>query len=95
LVFHVFPLFDYIIRWLLLVTKYIGRYAEIPVPVTREIQKDIFDNIETKITTNVFNQAQNYIYKKMENELLKGFLQSDDGKKYLNALAEREMHKTP
>ena len=32
------------------VTKYIGYYAELPVPMPRELQKMIFDRIESSVT---------------------------------------------
>lgn len=47
---------------------------------------------------DLFDEAQNYVYREMEHQLLGAFLRSDDGHHYLQALVHRDlcmMSKTP
>ncbi|XP_019852065.1 PREDICTED: uncharacterized protein LOC109581970 isoform X2 [Amphimedon queenslandica] len=76
-----------------IVTKYIGYYAEVPVPLPRDIQRDIFNKIESTPSQELFNDAQLHVYTQMEREFLSGFLKSQDGENYLKMLADRELHK--
>ncbi len=43
--------------------------------------------------TEVFDEAQSYVYEIMENSVLARFLQSKDGQSYLRALVTRDNDK--
>ena len=40
---------------------------------------------------DIFDDAQSFIYSKMENELLRDFIRGEDGQTYLESLVERDL----
>ncbi|XP_065899465.1 uncharacterized protein [Dysidea avara] len=76
-----------------IIIKYMADMAEIPVDLPGEMVEKITKEIELNTTQDIFDEAQQYVYAKMEETVWDRFLRSEDGQNYLEILVSRDIQR--